>query len=254
MICINGDAIEEMAKLLDNSIDCAIIDLPYGVTANKKDVVIPFDKLWEQLDRVVKNESSVILFAQGVFYVDLVNSNRRNFRYDIVWDKMLTSGFLDAKRRPLRQHEQIAIFQKHPRQTIYNPQFTEGKPLHSKGKSYLSKENKNDNYGKFEMTDDNRAGSTQKYPVSIIKFQKPHPSKAIHRTEKSVECLEWLVKTYTNKGDLILDCCAGSMSLGEACMKTERECILIEKDHIEFDKGVKRIKGFSEKIKKYKQV
>jgi site-specific DNA-methyltransferase (adenine-specific) len=108
---ILGDCIEQIQKLQDNSVDNAIIDLPYGVTANKKDIVIPFDLLWEQLDRVVKDNGTVALFAQGLFYVDLVNSNRKNFRYDIVWDKVLTSGFLDSKRKPLRQHEQIAIFQ-----------------------------------------------------------------------------------------------------------------------------------------------
>jgi site-specific DNA-methyltransferase (adenine-specific) len=240
---ILGDAIEEMSKFDDNSIDCAIIDLPYGVTSNKKDIVIPFELFWREINRITKDTSSIVLFAQGIFYVDLVNSNRKNFRYDIVWDKVLTSGFLDAKVKPLRQHEQIAIFQKFPRKTTYNPQFTEGKPLHSKGKSYINKDHKNENYGSFEMTDDSRAGSTQKYPTSIIRFQKPHPSKAIHRTEKSVECLEWLIKTYTNEGDTILDCCAGSFSLGEAAVKTKRKAILIEKDPIEFEKGKNRIES-----------
>jgi site-specific DNA-methyltransferase (adenine-specific) len=118
---------------------------------------------------------------------------------------------------------------------------TIGKPLHSKGKSYLNKEHKNENYGSFEMVDDSRAGSTQKYPTSIIRFQKPHPSKAIHRTEKSVECLEWLIKTFSNEKDIILDCCAGSMSLAEACINTNRNFIVIEKCPIEFEKGKNRI-------------
>jgi len=238
---ILGSAVEVMKTLPDDIADSAIIDLPYEVTQHKNDVKIPFPLMWEQLDRVVKVEGSVILFAQGLFYVDLVNSNRKNFRYDIVWDKVLTSGFLDANRKPLRQHEQIAVFQRKPRKTTYNPQFTEGKPLHSKGVSYKNKKHKNENYGNFEVVDDNRAGSTQKYPTSIIRFQKPHPSKALHRTEKPVECLEWLVKTYTNEGDTIIDCSAGSFSLGEACINTNRKAILIEKYEEEYFIGQNRL-------------
>lgn len=239
---ILGEAIEEMSKMEDNSVDFVLVDPPYEVTANKKDIKIPFDLMWEQINRVAKEEATIAIFAQGLFYVDLVNSNRKNFRYDIVWDKVLTSGFLDANRKPLRQHEQIAVFQRKPRKTVYNPQFTEGAPLHSKGKSYKDKEHKNENYGGFDMVDDNRAGSTQKYPTSIIRFQKPHPSKAIHRTEKSVECLEWLIKTFSNVGDVVLDFSAGSFSTGESCYKTNRNCILIEKDEVEFNKGSERLK------------
>ena len=129
---------------------------------------------------------------------------------------------------PLRVHENIAIFYK--KLPIYNPQYTEGKPLHSKGKTYMDKEHKNENYGKFEMTDDSRSGSTQKHPKSIISFQKPHPSIAQHRTEKSIEMLEWLVKTYTNEGDLILDNCSGSGTTGVACKNLNRNYILMEKE------------------------
>lgn len=227
---ILGDTIEEMSKLPNNSIDLILCDLPYGVTNNKKDIVIPFDKLWEQYNRLIKDEGSVILFAQGLFYVDLVNSNRKNFRYDLVWDKELTSGFLDANRKPLRRHEQICIFQKHPKKAIYNPQFTEGKPLHSKGFSYKNKEHINNNYGDFKMTDDSRAGSTKKYPVSIVKFQKTHPSKALHRTEKPVELLKWLIKTYSNEDNLVLDNTCGSGTTGLACVETKRHYILIDND------------------------
>jgi site-specific DNA-methyltransferase (adenine-specific) len=240
---ILGDAIEWMSKLPEKSVDFICVDLPYGVTSNKKDIIIPFEDLWRQFKRIRKGHTTIALFGQGLFFIDLVNSNRKEFRYDLVWDKVLTSGFLDAKNKPLRRHEQIAIFQEFPRKTIYNPQFTQGIPLHSKGKSYLDKEHKNENYGSFEMTDDSRAGSTDKYPTSIIRFQKPHPSKAIHRTEKSIECLEWLIKTYSNEEQTVLDCCAGSFTLGVAAENTKREFTLIEKDEIEFNKGKERLYG-----------
>ena len=238
--CICGDCLEEMKNIADKSIDMVLCDLPYGVTQNKKDIALPFDKLWEQYNRIIKDNGCIALFGQGLFYVDLINSNRKMFRYDLVWNKVLTSGFLNANRMPLRQHEQIAIFYK--KQPTYNPQFTQGKPLHSKGKSYKNKEPKNQNYGRFNNTEDVRAGSTEKYPTSIVSFKKCHPSKALHPTEKSVECLEWLIKTYTNVGDVVLDNCAGSMSTGVACIRNGRKGIMIEKDEHYFNVGVERLK------------
>ena len=180
------------------------------------------------------------MFGQGTFFVDLVNSNRKWFRYELVWDKVLTSGFLNAKRMPLRQHEQIAIFYRNL--PTYNPQFTTGKPLHSKGINYKNKEPKNQNYGKFNAVEDNRAGSVEKYPTSILKFSKPHPSVAMHRTEKPVELLEYLIKTYTKEGELVLDNCAGSMSTAIACINTKRRYLMIEKDEHYFKIGNERIK------------
>ena len=204
----NGDCLEVMKQLPDNSIDMILCDLPYGETQNKDDISIPFEPLWKQYERIIKDNGCIALFAQGLFYVDMVNSNRKLFRYDLVWDKVLTSGFLNAKRMPLRQHEQIAIFYK--KLPTYNPQFTEGKPLHGKGNSYKTKEIKNQNYGKFHVTEDLRKGSTEKYPTSILKFKKPHPSKSVHPTEKSVELLKYLIQTYTDPGDVVLDNCMGS--------------------------------------------
>ena len=154
---ILGETIEQMNGLISKSIDCICADLPYGLTKAINDKKIPFDKLWEQYNRIIKDNGIIILFAQGLFYIDLVNSNRKIFRYDLTWDKVLTSGFLNANRMPLRQHEQIAIFYK--KTPTYNPQFTEGNPLHSKGISYKAKTFKNQNYGEFEQLDDVRSGS-----------------------------------------------------------------------------------------------
>lgn len=201
----NGDCLKIMETIPDRSIDMVLCDLPYGVTQNRSDIVIPFAPLWQQYERIIKDNGVIALFAQGIFYVDLVNSNRKLFRYDLIWDKQLTTGFLNAKRMSLRQHEQIAIFYK--KLPIYNPQMKTGKPLHSKGTAYKEKALKNNNYGKFNPSDDNRANSTDKYPASILSFPKPHPAIAKHRAEKSIDLLEWLIKTYTNKGETILDNC-----------------------------------------------
>ena len=241
----HGDCLELMREIPDGSIDLILCDLPYAVTQNEKDIRIPFEPLWEEYNRIAKDNAAILLFGQGTFYVDLVNSNRKNFRYDLVWDKELTTGFLNAKRMPLRQHEQLAVFYR--KLPIYNPQFSEGKPLHSRGFSYITKAAKNENYGKFEQTDDVRAGSTQKYPTSILRFAKPHPSIAKHRTEKPIDLLKWLIRTYTNENGLVLDNCMGSGSTGVACIETGRRFIGIEKDEHYFDVATQRIKGAKEK-------
>ena len=245
-----GDCLELMSDIPDKSIDMVLCDLPYGKTQNEKDVCLPFDKLWRQYNRIIKDNGCIALFGQGTFYIDLVNSNRKMFRYDLVWNKELTSGFLNAKRMPLRQHEQIAIFYK--KLPTYNPQFSKGKPLHSKGKSYKNNPIKNQNYGKFEATDDIRAGSTGKYPTSILKFAKPHPSIALHRTEKATALLEYLIKTYTNEGDTVLDNCMGSGPTGVACIKTNRKFIGIELDENYFNVSKARI-GFCQQNRNSKE-
>lgn len=237
----HGDCLDLMKKIPDNSVDLILCDLPYGVTQNAKDICIPFGPLWEQYARITKENAAILLFGQGNFYVDLVNSNRKDFRYDLIWDKELTTGFLNANRMPLRKHEQIAVFYR--KLPTYNPQFSQGKPLHSRGHAFKTKAAKNDNYGKFDCLDDTRAGSTQKYPSSILSFAKPHPSVAKHRTEKPGELLEWLIRTYTNENDLVLDNCMGSGSTGVACRNTNRRFIGIEIDKHYFDVAAKRIEG-----------
>ena len=235
----HGDCLELMKDIPDKSIDMILCDLPYGVTQNKKDIALPFDKLWNQYERIIKDNGVIALFSQGTFFVDLVNSNRKLYRYDLIWNKVLTSGFLNAKRMPLRQHEQIAIFYK--KLPTYNPQFTQGKPLHSKGFSYKNKEHKNQNYGEFKQLDDLRKGSTDKYPTSILTFDKPHPSIAKHPTEKPVDLLEWLIKTYTNEGEIVLDNCMGSGSCGVAAIQNNRRFVGIELDEKYFEIAKERI-------------
>ncbi len=238
---MQGDCLELMNKIPDKSIDMILCDLPYGATKNNFDIQIPFTPLWKEYERIIKKNGAILLFGQGRFFVDLVNSNRKLFRYDLVWDKQLKTGFLNAKRMPLRQHEQIAVFYK--KLPTYNPQFTKGEPLHSKGISYQNRKHKNQNYGEFHIADDSRAGSIEKYPTSILSFQKPHPSVSNHRTEKPVSLLEWLIRTYTNEGQTVLDNCMGSGSTGVACINTNRNFIGIELDENYFKIAKERIEG-----------
>lgn len=234
-----GDCLELMKELSDKSIDMILCDLPYGVTANSEDKPIPFKPLWAEYCRIIKDNGCIALFGQGTFFIDLVNSNRKFFRYDLVWNKILSSGFLNANRMPLRQHEQVAIFYK--KLPTYNPQFTEGQPLHGKGTSYKIKEPINNNYGKFHTTDDYRKGTTEKYPTSIISITKPHPSVAIHRTEKPIALLEYLIKTYTNAGEVVLDNCMGSGNTCIAARNTQRKYIGFDNNQKWFDIAYTRL-------------
>lgn len=234
-----GDCLEIMKDIPDKSVDMILCDLPYGATRNKEDKILPFAPLWKEYKRIIKDNGCIALFAQGKFYMDLYNSNKKMFRYDLVWDKELTTGFLNARRMPLRRHEQIAIFYK--KLPTYNPQFTQGQPLHGRGTAYKTKELKNNNYGDFNVLEDTRKGATDKYPTSILQFAKSHPSKAQHRTEKPVALLEYLIKTYTYEGDTVLDNCMGSGSTGIACKNTNRNFIGIELNDEYFEIAKQRI-------------
>ncbi len=218
-----GDCLELMQELPDQSVHMILCDLPYGVTKNVWDKQIMLDKLWMQYKRIIKPHGVVALFGQGVFFADIVNSNRKWFRYDIVWDKVLVSGFLNANRMPLRCHEQIAIFYKHL--PTYNPQFWQGRPIHGSSGLHYRKREINHNYGKFRRISARPAGTTEHYPTSIIHVPKYHPSATTHPTEKPIELLKYLVKTYTNEGDIVLDNCLGCGGTAVACVQTSRHYI-----------------------------
>lgn len=235
-----GDCLEIMKDIADKSVDMILCDLPYGVTAkNKWDTVIPFDKLWEHYNRIIKDNGAIVLFAQGMFTSDLMQSNKKYWRYNLVWDKVLPSGFLNAKRQPMRNHEDICIFYK--KQPIYNPQMWEGEECHGRGKAIGKSQeefSRNTNYGEFKAVE---TKGNLKYPKSILTFQKPHPSKSVHPTQKSVELCEWLIKTYTNENEVVLDNCMGSGTTGIACINTNRKFIGIELDEKYFDISINRI-------------
>ena len=243
-----GDCLEVMKEIKDKSIDMILCDLPYGTTKCKWDVIIPFDKLWEQYDRIIKDNGCIALFADGMFMANLMQSNKKMWRYNLVWDKKLTSGFLNANRMPLRSHEEICIFYK--KLPTYNPQFTEGEPLHGMGKKFSQEKNKNNNYGDFDSCNNpsaKREGDTKKYPKSIIKFPRPASCVMVHPTQKPVELLEYLIKTYTNESDLVLDNCMGSGTTGVACKNLNRNFFGIEKDKKYFDIAKERIYATQEK-------
>ena len=239
---ILGDCLEVMPKIETESIDMILCDLPYGRTQNRWDAIIPFDELWKNYNRIIKPNGVIALFCDGMFMAELMVSNKKMWRYNLVWDKILPSGFLNANRQPLRSHEEIVIFYK--KQPTYNPQKFKGQANHSKG---TSQKNTNNNYGKFEIVDNREELGDMKHPRSIWSFQKPHPSKMVHPTEKSLECVECLIKTYTNEGDIVLDNTMGSGTTCLGALNTNRYYVGIEKDEQYFEIAVKKIEGVGKK-------
>jgi len=233
IIC--GNCLEVMKEIEDKSIDMILCDLPYGTTSCSWDIIIPFEPLWEQYKRIIKDNGAIVLTASQPFTSALVMSNVEMFKYDLVWNKNLATGFLNANRMPLRSHEEILIFYK--KQPIYNPQKIKGKKNHSRGKNKCKTNNL---YGYHKIAEDNF--TELKHPKSVLEIQKEHPSKTIHPTQKPVALFEYLIKTYTNENDLVLDNCAGSGTTGIACINTKRNYILIEKEKEYYDIIIKRIK------------
>ena len=241
---IHGDCLIEMQKIADKSIDMILCDLPYGTTACKWDTIIPFEPLWEQYRRITKSNAAIVLFAQGMFTAKLMMSNPKWWRYNLIWDKVLKNGFLNANRQPLRQHEDICVFSSG--QTIYNPQMVKCEPRqknhrrHRSGEDKLNGELTNRCYGKFGDVPD--MITDEKYPTSIISVPKQHINgKSYHPTEKPVALLEYLIKTYSNENDVVLDNTCGSGSTGVAAVNTNRRFIGIEKDENYFEIAQKRI-------------
>lgn len=231
-----GDCLELMKDIPDGSIDMVLCDLPYGVTRARWDSVLPLNEVWESYRRIVKPNGAICLFADGLFMALLMLSEPKMWRYNLVWDKMLTTGFLNANKMPLRRTEEICVFYK--KAPTYNPQKFEGSKSHSKG----SKKDHIDNiYGAYELVDNAEAHGTLKFPTSIVRFQKPHPSKAVHPTQKPVTLCEWLIRTYTNPGETVLDNCMGSGSTGVACVNTGRRFIGMELDEKYFKTAESRI-------------
>ena len=226
-----------MKSIPDGSIDCIIADLPYGTTQNKWDSVIPLDKLWEQYGRIIKANGMICLTSSEPFTNQLINSKPKQFKYyDLVWDKVSTTGFLNAKRQPLRRHEQILCFYK--KQTTYNPIMeVRGKPR-NKG-SYNKRQGDGDMcYGKFENVE---SFNNEYYPTSVIQVSNAVQKGKVHPTQKPVELMEYLIKTYTNEGEIVLDNSMGSGSTGVAAMNTNRKFIGIELDKKYFEIASNRI-------------
>jgi site-specific DNA-methyltransferase (adenine-specific) len=220
-----GDCLEIMPTLLDKSIDMILCDLPYGTTACKWDTIIPFELLWAQYKRLIKDNGAIVLTASQPFTSALVMSNPGWFKYCWVWSKVRVTGHLDAKREPLKEHEDVCIFYKN--QCTYNPQMVTGES-HVRGPWGKRKNGNCEVYAPFKDDSTCQNISNEYYPKTIIEFRSEMQS--IHPTQKPVALFEYLIRTYTNEGDTVMDNCAGSGTTGVACLNTKREGILIEKD------------------------
>lgn len=229
---IQGDCLEKMKDIPDKSIDMILCDLPYGTTACKWDTIIPFEPLWVQYKRIIKDRGAIVLFGSEPFSSYLRMSNIKQFKYDWIWDKVRPSGFQIAKYNPMKRHEIISVFQ--DGSNWYPQKEKRNKPV--KGRVYSSSDSSPLKYndGVIRVYD-------EKNPQSIIVFSKQSDGKYIHPTQKPVALLEYLIKTYTLEGETVLDNCMGSGSTGVACLNTKRNFIGIEKDDKYFEIAKKRI-------------
>lgn len=222
---IHGDCLEVMRGMADNSVDAVLTDPPYGTTALGFDQTpIDWAAWWAEVHRVTKETGVVVCFAADLFTVDLIQSNRKNYRYRLVWEKTMPTGFLDANRRPLRAHEDILIFARRLKGSTYNPQKTAGEAY----KSYRTDDGSRHYNGHRHPNVGNPTG--ERHPLSVLKFANGNGNRDFHPTQKPLDLMQWLVSTYTNPGDKVLDPFCGSGSTGAACVALHREFVGIELD------------------------
>ena len=248
-----GDCLELMKAIPRKSIDLILCDLPYGTTRNKWDSVLDLESLWKQYNRIIKDRGAILLFAQTPFDKVLGVSNLKHLRYEIIWQKTAPTGFLNAKKMPMKAHENILVFYK--KLPTYNPQMTHGHPRKVTSKSSRKKSVER-HQGKSEVLASNYNSygesladydSTERYPLSVQVFAKDQQRENYHPTQKPVALLEWLIKTYTNEGDLVLDNCMGSGSTGVACVNTNRNFIGMELTENYFEIAKERIEKVAKK-------
>lgn len=230
----NQGCLEGMKNIPDGSIDMILCDLPYGVlnkgnNSAKWDNVIPFEPLWEQYKRVIKKNGAIVLFGQGMFTAELMLSNQKMWRYNLIWEKDRPTGFLNANRMPLRSHEDICVF--YSELPVYHPQMKPCKPserCHPIGNGEHT--NRNQQYGNFNRVHPATVRD-EKFPKSVISIPQEHKCDGkSHPTQKPVALCEWLIKTYSNVGDIVLDNCMGSGTTAVACINTDRHYIGFETD------------------------
>lgn len=237
-----GDCLKRMREIPDASVDMILADLPYGSTQCAWDVVIPFEPLWEQYRRVAKPNAAIVLCAAQPFESLLVASNLAEFKYEWIWEKGNATGFLNAKKQPLRAHESAQVFYR--RQPTYNPQMTSG---HVRKTSKRKPPVQSEVYGKGVAITD--YDSTDRYPRSVQFFSSDKQRSNWHPTQKPVDWMEFLVRTYTNEGDVVLDNAMGSGTTGIACLQSGRRFIGIEKDGAIYRSAVCRIHGAAREIR-----
>jgi site-specific DNA-methyltransferase (adenine-specific) len=244
MKLLNGDCLEIMKIIEDSSIDAIITDPPYGTTECKWDSVIDFDLMWEQLNRIIKPNGAIVLFGSEPFSSALRMSNIKNYKYDIIWQKNNFTGFLRAKKAPLKAHEVISIFcnsteNYYPQKWLIRDEFIDKRKTlnNTKIKDGVMK-----NIKRVRNADDGT-----RYPTSVVQFIHK-PNKNLHPTQKPVALMEYLIKTYTNEGETVLDFTMGSGSTGVAAKNTNRNFIGIEQDDKYFEIAKNRIHNITEKL------
>ena len=227
----NGDCLEEMKKIPGGSVDLVLTDPPYGTTACKWDSIIPLEPMWEQLKRIIKPNGSIVMTASQPFTTKLISSNMEMFKYCWVWEKNRATNFPNAKRRPLTAHEDVVVWQ--DGKLNYNPQKTIGhKPTNSaKGASQGS-------IYHGENIRDYKGGDTTRFPRTVLRIDT---ERGLHPTQKPVALMEYMIKTYTNEGETVLDFTMGSGTTGVACKNLNRNFIGIELDKDYFENAKKRI-------------
>lgn len=247
MILLHGDCLGLMKEIPDKSIDMVLTDPPYGTTACKWDNVIPLEPMWEQLKRITKDNGAVVLFGSEPFSSFLRISNINMFKHDWIWHKSNPKGHLNAKKYPMKLHEKISVFS-HKKPNYY-PQFWESKPMNS---VYSRGGNGSDSpYGEMNKIESAELNSTKRYPVDILKFNDlpGNARERVHPTQKPVDLLEYLIKTYTQENEIVLDFTMGSGSTGVACKNTNRQFIGIEKDDKYFEVAKNRIENHKTETK-----
>ena len=235
-----GDCLELIPKHVeDKSIDMIFCDLPYGTTQNKWDSVIPLDKLWKEYNRVIKDNGAIVLFAQTPFDKVLGASNLKMLKYEWVWEKTQATGHLNAKKMPMKAHENILVFYK--KLPTYNPQKTTGhKPMNS---GVRRSSLKNENYNEINKVDLPFGGDTDRYPRTVLEFKSDKQKNYLHPTQKPLSLIEYMIKTYTNEGDLILDNTCGSGTTGLGAKNLNRNYIMMEQDTKYYEIACKRVQG-----------
>lgn len=215
------DCIEGMRMLPDKSVDMILCDLPYGTTRNKWDSIIPLDLLWEQYERIIKDNGAIVLTAQTPFDKVLGASNLKLLKYEWIWQKEAGTGFLNAKKMPLKDHENVLVFYK--KLPTYNPQMTTGQPY---TKTFAGA--KSSNYGNFKTNGGAISVTGERYPKTVQLFKRD--SSKLHPTQKPKELFEYLIRTYTNEGEIVLDNCMGSGTTAVAAVRTNRKFIGFERE------------------------
>ena len=257
MKLIHGDCLEKMKSITDKSVDMVLTDPPYGTTACKWDSVIPFEPMWEQLKRIVKDNGAICLFGSEPFSSHLRLSNLKMFKYDWVWDKVQPSGAPLARKMPMKQHELISVF--YQKQVNYYRQMADRPKKDIRVNAVRNKNNQktkesHDHMGKIANKYAKDYDPTKVSPKTIIRFSKqPTRTKFLHPTQKPVALMEYLIRTYTNEGETVLDFCFGSGTTAIACLNTNRKFIGIEKDEHYFEIAKKRIENHKPQLELFKE-